>query len=238
MHLTPACGPVWCATNSGCITVWQTWPQKETESTYSTPRYAAIETMTTLAIVSTRMTKAVARCDGSFRSTRGHLPRQPPMGIRTRPTRNKAGSTRKNTTPRYGFVCRPNRSAKKTARNSMALNVASTPPMTRSTISPPSCGDGKSSPLLETHDARRTVQAAAADPVAKRRTFDVQQPCSLRFVAAAGGKSPGDEPGFEGAHPIVQGDRHDVVAARVEKYGLGRIREWTAVGSVSGFIWN
>src|SRR5215471_12334098 len=210
MHLTPACGPVWCATNSGCITVWQTWPQKETESTYSTPLYAPIETMTTLAIVSTRMTKAVARCAGSFRSTRGHLPRQPPIGIRARPSRNRAGNTRKNTTPRYGFVCRPNRSAKKTARNSMALKVASTPPMTRSTISPPSCRDGRSSPLLDTHAARRTVQAAAMDPVAKRRTFDVQQSCGLRFIAAAGRKSPGDEAGFEGTHLLVQEDRDDL----------------------------
>src|SRR5436190_6438788 len=133
MHFTFACDPTSCATNSGCITVWHTCPQNATESMYSTPRYAAIETITTFASVRRRTIAAVARCVGLPRSIRGHDPGHRPTAKRMSPNTNAAGRTRKNRTPRYGFVCRPNRSAKKTARNSTALTVVSTAPVRRST---------------------------------------------------------------------------------------------------------
>ena len=94
------------------MTSWHTVPQNGTESMYSTPRYAASDTMITLTIVSAKIDTATVRCVGLFRSSFGQLDsvagrpsarrrrsRQAPSGMRPRPMRNSAGSTRKNTIP-------------------------------------------------------------------------------------------------------------------------------------------
>ncbi len=111
-HLTFAWGPIWCATNSGFIGRWQTWPQNATESMYSTPRYAARDTMTIFSIVRVKTRTAILRWPGSLRSILGHstvdagLPAarrrrsiHAPSGMSASPSRNTAGRIRKKTTP-------------------------------------------------------------------------------------------------------------------------------------------
>ena len=96
---------------------WQTCVQNPTESMYSTPPYAASDTITMFAIVNANTRTVICRWRGSFKSTRGHciaeggLPAarrrrsiQAPSGISRSPAMNSAGTTTKNTMPEYGFV--------------------------------------------------------------------------------------------------------------------------------------
>src|SRR5204862_8015412 len=90
-------------------------------------------TIRSFGSVRRRTMASVVRCTGLLKSIRGRVDGQLPTANSTRPSTNTAGRIRKNRTPRYGFVCRPNRSAKKIARNSAALTVVSTAPVRRST---------------------------------------------------------------------------------------------------------
>src|SRR5580765_848589 len=165
---------------------------------YSTPRYAASDTMTILAIVTTNTITAVVRCAGSLRSMRGQWtsdgarPRarrrrsiQAPNGMSARPKRKTPGRTRKKTIPRYGLVCQPKRSARKTMRNSTALIVVSTMPTTeiglriRRTLRtiPRSLPQRRVQDEHEERDAERQADPAhemAASDVVRRRRRDAQ----------------------------------------------------------------
>ena len=68
VQATRACGPPRCAIASGSIGVWQTLPQKPTESTYSTPLAVARARITTLTTVSTAIAPSVCRAGRRFRS--------------------------------------------------------------------------------------------------------------------------------------------------------------------------
>ena len=87
---------------------------------YSTPRYAASETITTFAIVSARIIAAERCWAGSFKSSRGQrgaafVPRafrrfrstHEPSGIRKSPNTKRAGTIRKNTIPMIRVGVKP-----------------------------------------------------------------------------------------------------------------------------------